>query len=235
MYYLRARYYDPTTGRFTQQDPAEDGYNWYVYANQNPVIYTDENGENAITSAMAIPWVRQQVIWENGVRVLNLADLPVSAQMLDHSIRWIHATDVNINEDGISGSDRINKDTVINMLKGSSKINNEIDWLTKCYGKDNKNHFTWTGVLGLNDSTDSYLSFNNATISLVGNRNKTGKWSVNVNVFDVYDFDREKINSINSLKTAIGSAAGTYAWMEQTPLLGAIKTYSINVNFNVTR
>ena len=24
LYYLRARYYDPTTGRFTQQDPAED-------------------------------------------------------------------------------------------------------------------------------------------------------------------------------------------------------------------
>jgi len=44
LYYLRARYYDPTTGRFTQQDPAEDGYNWYVYGNQNPVYYIDEYG-----------------------------------------------------------------------------------------------------------------------------------------------------------------------------------------------
>jgi len=42
--YLRNRYYDPTTGRFTQQDPAEDGYNWYVYGNQNPVIYADFYG-----------------------------------------------------------------------------------------------------------------------------------------------------------------------------------------------
>ena len=45
LYYLRARYYDPTTGRFTQQDPAEDGYNWYVYGNQNPVLYADPSGE----------------------------------------------------------------------------------------------------------------------------------------------------------------------------------------------
>lgn len=44
LYYLRARYYDPTTGRFTQQDPAEDGYNWYVYGNQNPVMYADPTG-----------------------------------------------------------------------------------------------------------------------------------------------------------------------------------------------
>ena len=44
LYYLRARYYDPTTGRFTQQDPAEDGYNWYVYGNQNPVMYVDPSG-----------------------------------------------------------------------------------------------------------------------------------------------------------------------------------------------
>lgn len=231
LYYLRARYYDPTTGRFTQQDPAKDGYNWYVYGNNNPVRFVNESGENI----MAIPWVRQQIIWKNGVRALNLADLPVSAQMLDHSIRWFYAEDVNITENGVSGSDRINKDNVINMFKNSPKINNEVDWLTKCYGADNKNTFAWTGVLGLNENTDSYLSFNNATVTLVGSKDPSGNWNINVNVFDVYDFDREKISSINSLKTAIGSAAGAYAWMEQTPLLGAIKTYKINVNFNVTR
>ena len=48
LYYLRARYYDPSTGRFTQQDPAEDGYNWYVYGNQNPVVFVDPVGQDAI-------------------------------------------------------------------------------------------------------------------------------------------------------------------------------------------
>ena len=54
LYYLRARYYDPTTGRFTQQDPAEDGYNWYVYGNSNPVMYVDPSGEVAIADDAAI-------------------------------------------------------------------------------------------------------------------------------------------------------------------------------------
>ena len=54
LYYLRARYYDPTTGRFTQQDPAEDGYNWYVYGNQNPVVYADLTGESTLVASAAL-------------------------------------------------------------------------------------------------------------------------------------------------------------------------------------
>ena len=42
--YLRARYYDPSLGRFTQQDPAMSGANWYVYCSNNPVNYTDPMG-----------------------------------------------------------------------------------------------------------------------------------------------------------------------------------------------
>ena len=43
--YLRARYYDPSLGRFTQQDPAmEDGYNWYVYCENEPVNRIDVTG-----------------------------------------------------------------------------------------------------------------------------------------------------------------------------------------------
>ena len=44
--YLRARYYDPSLGRFTQSDPAmEDGYNWYVYCANNPLLNVDPSGE----------------------------------------------------------------------------------------------------------------------------------------------------------------------------------------------
>lgn len=42
MYYLRARYYAPYTGRFTQADTYHgDGLNLYVYAENNPVKYVD--------------------------------------------------------------------------------------------------------------------------------------------------------------------------------------------------
>ena len=42
--YLRNRYYDPNTGRFISQDPIKDGDNWYVYANNNPIMFFDPFG-----------------------------------------------------------------------------------------------------------------------------------------------------------------------------------------------
>lgn len=50
MYYLRARYYDPTTGRFISQDSNEGditnplSLNLYTYCYNNPVIYMDKDG-----------------------------------------------------------------------------------------------------------------------------------------------------------------------------------------------
>ncbi|MBQ7033917.1 MAG: hypothetical protein IJN25_09710 [Clostridia bacterium] len=42
--YLRARYYDPTIGRFISKDPIRDGLNWYVYCGNNPVMFKDPLG-----------------------------------------------------------------------------------------------------------------------------------------------------------------------------------------------
>ena len=46
--YLRARYYDPRTGRFMTEDPARDGVNWYTYCEGNPIQFIDPNGTDAI-------------------------------------------------------------------------------------------------------------------------------------------------------------------------------------------
>ena len=49
--YLRARYYDPITGRFTARDnlvqggPGTQGFDRYTYANNNPVNWTDPSGQ----------------------------------------------------------------------------------------------------------------------------------------------------------------------------------------------
>ncbi|OOM11707.1 RHS repeat-associated core domain-containing protein [Clostridium saccharobutylicum] len=44
-YYLRARYYNPVIGRFTQEDTYRgDGLNLYAYCGNNPVGYYDPTG-----------------------------------------------------------------------------------------------------------------------------------------------------------------------------------------------
>ena len=42
--YLRARYYDPSIGRFISEDPIKDGTNWYVYCSNNPIAFVDPSG-----------------------------------------------------------------------------------------------------------------------------------------------------------------------------------------------
>ena len=61
LYYYGARYYDPYIGRFTQRDPAQDGINWYAYAENNPLKYVDPTGHFVI----AIP----AIIWVGGSTV----------------------------------------------------------------------------------------------------------------------------------------------------------------------
>jgi RHS repeat-associated protein len=52
LYYYRARYYDPKAGRFVTRDPSPltelnyDQINLYVYAINNPILYTDPSGLN---------------------------------------------------------------------------------------------------------------------------------------------------------------------------------------------
>ncbi len=46
--YLRARYYQPSTGRFLSLDPLRDGVNWYVYVVNNSPNSVDPTGRQGI-------------------------------------------------------------------------------------------------------------------------------------------------------------------------------------------
>jgi RHS repeat-associated protein len=57
LYYYRARYYNPTIGRFLQTDPIgyADGMNTYTYCHNDPVGCSDPSGALALVSPDA-PW-----------------------------------------------------------------------------------------------------------------------------------------------------------------------------------
>ena len=46
LYYYRARYYEPTTGRFITEDPKrfDAGINFFRYTSNNPIDFTDPSG-----------------------------------------------------------------------------------------------------------------------------------------------------------------------------------------------
>jgi RHS repeat-associated protein len=48
LYYMRARWYEPRTGRFLSEDPARSGTNPYVIAGANPVTGSDPTGKQCI-------------------------------------------------------------------------------------------------------------------------------------------------------------------------------------------
>ena len=51
-YYLRARFYNPVTGRFLQEDRYRgDGFNLYAYCRNNPVVYCDISGYSSDLSS----------------------------------------------------------------------------------------------------------------------------------------------------------------------------------------
>jgi RHS repeat-associated protein len=73
--YLRARYYDPTIGRFTQEDTywgSEDSQfslNLYTYCAQNPVMYKDPSGHILILRGTIN---QRNIIWSNIRQITKL-------------------------------------------------------------------------------------------------------------------------------------------------------------------
>jgi len=63
--YLRARYYDPVTGRFSSEDPIRAGLNWYTYCINNPIVFVDPWGLAEIAVRSTIEGLGGRVIWDN--------------------------------------------------------------------------------------------------------------------------------------------------------------------------
>jgi RHS repeat-associated protein len=63
LYYYRARYYDPATGRFLSEDPLQfsAGTHFYAYALSNPVNFLDPTGLRTCCPAEAEQEIRERI------------------------------------------------------------------------------------------------------------------------------------------------------------------------------
>ncbi|HXZ29068.1 MAG TPA: RHS repeat-associated core domain-containing protein [Terriglobales bacterium] len=63
LYYYRARYYDPSMGRFIGEDPTRfrEANNFYTYVLNNPTVFSDPTGLQAKPTA----WQRFKDWWRN--------------------------------------------------------------------------------------------------------------------------------------------------------------------------
>jgi RHS repeat-associated protein len=65
MIYMRARYYEPSVGRFISEDPAMDGNNWAIYCYNNPVNKVDRDGKwGAVVGGVFLLLELFEAFWE---------------------------------------------------------------------------------------------------------------------------------------------------------------------------
>jgi len=73
--YMRARWMDPSLGRFISEDPARDGANWFEYCRGNPVNAVDPDG----CSTTALGWI----VWLVADLLANMGLPPKLAEIIN--------------------------------------------------------------------------------------------------------------------------------------------------------
>ena len=83
--YMRARYYEPSSGRFVSEEPAECGLNYYTYASDDPLNRTDTTGKYDESSANA----SYLLLW---IAVLGYVRSTDFACGISNCAKFIHAS-----------------------------------------------------------------------------------------------------------------------------------------------
>jgi RHS repeat-associated protein len=70
--YYRARFYDPSPGRFVSEDPARftESPNFYAYVGNNPMTYKDPFGQGIVDCAAELA----KLAYLQGVKARRLVD-----------------------------------------------------------------------------------------------------------------------------------------------------------------
>ncbi len=242
--YLRARMYDPVTGRFLTEDPAHDGSNWYVYCDGDPVNRQDASGESwfsdlakdTLQSQKQAEMAKNKALdeaqknmqrgfWKTGSQkyLRENRGFLTSAWMLEHSLQD-NPTDIWRGNDS-----RI-----------AYLINNDESYLKKLDAAiASSSNGRISGSLDniSFENGDLYYSIHAATIYVDGYKQGNGKWLVKSTMTDRYDFTviQSLMSQDGTFSNTIrlGTIANDAAVISQA--LGAINAYNVHVEFYTTR
>jgi RHS repeat-associated protein len=76
--YMRARYYEPGSGRFTSEDSSRDGSNWFDYCGCQPVTRSDQNGRlwlSDLSLQSMLDRLRVDMLFSPGAKIIANASL----------------------------------------------------------------------------------------------------------------------------------------------------------------
>ena len=195
--YLRNRYYDPSIGRFTQEDPAKDGANWYVYCGNNPVAFVDPLGlwmdgdENLSSQAQLYTtyygnkWDEANNIYNRCLRAGNLEGAAEAQKMMDelHNL----ANDIrSLDAEGkVFGA----------WFKGITDIDQQKRNI--CYAAVSLMIYNW--ATGSNYTYDDAVAYDQAYLEFNDKETEGGKVPNNINIRNVqYDPDSEYVGIVAS-------------------------------------
>ena len=230
--YLRARSYDPLSGRFTQEDPAHDGNNWYGYANNNPIAYIDPSGTEVVGESKGNKKVpvkdNDYLVYYAAPVALPLISLvfPTAVELYNHSTS--HDTVKNSTYDASSASTTYSfqHSSVMN-----DKMSETFDKYLSGTGTSSQYPVTLYGTMYLNPRSDPdlFLAFAscNYTIQITPlNWNvSTEVYRLDITITDTYDFLPYR------LEDSLGNQLNNYgARLEDNEI---ITTYEVVVNYSI--
>ena len=259
--YLRARMYDPETGRFINEDSywnvsnkiygdkgdkvpditaITQSSNLYVYCGNDPINVFDSMGNNWFSDRWGdVKWAFK-----------TIGNYANKAQKKAQRTIWSTGADLYLRKTkGYLTSawmlEHSLQDNPSDIWRGNDSriaylINNDYNFSAKV-NEAIQNSNGWSlnnakiGVVF--DSQDLYYSIHKSTIYLTGSKNQYGSWIINCVLYDTYDFT--EIQSFMSddgsfqFDASLGTVANDAAYISQKT--GAIKPYGITVDFWITR
>ncbi|KNZ70400.1 putative deoxyribonuclease RhsB [Thermincola ferriacetica] len=234
--YLRARCYEPETGRFLSRDTYEGDLenplskNLYAYVENNPIRFIDPSGNSLVDIilqqlAKVKNTVKQNVrhyIWQSGIKYwLKPKGYTVAADFLNYSLQDNPRTRYFW-----GGSE------VVEKIKKSKIYKTTINSIIKNYKTGKYSVYYDKGIeFRKNESSETDLFYAiHISRMVVKGKVYTGKWRLKVWLGDKYDFTEWL--TIKNREINIGTLANDGAHISQ--LLKIIVPYRFYINFEDT-